>query len=184
MSAAHRIWFPQVPFIPVPTELQGKGVSNLTQPRPKAPEPLPTPAITQPARQTTEQPEPAYLQNTQGQHLGHPLPATTDLDIVDALYVIENAEEERVEEFLADNRDIARLLASLSIAIDRIFGLACVKTLRVLQDEEGTETLLCSIATQNNLAGARQQLRVFDQEWWLAKVPALIGRLTIDFDLL
>ncbi|MGA1999015.1 MAG: hypothetical protein ABSG52_03395 [Terriglobales bacterium] len=98
-----------------------------------------------------------------------------------ATYVIENRRS--VAEFIAENRALRKLLLEAPDAIDREFGRDSVKTLTVLEDDEGSRQLFCLIMVPGEMDEARRALRSFDLHWWLDRSSHVPGKLNFDFEL-
>jgi hypothetical protein len=68
--------------------------------------------------------------------------------------------------------------------LNTAFGDKTVKNLSMVRDDEGFETLFCLVMTAGTMQDARQALRRFDQQWWLAHSRQVSGKLNFDFELI
>ncbi|MBI1956182.1 MAG: hypothetical protein HYS38_07285 [Acidobacteria bacterium] len=96
------------------------------------------------------------------------------------VYVIDN--RSAVAAFIEQNR-LRGLLLQAREPLDVAFGKATVRTLTLVQDDEGFETLFCLILFYGDMNDARLALRSFDQRWWLARADQAVGKLNFDFEL-
>lgn len=92
------------------------------------------------------------------------------------------AEREIVTKFIEDNQ-LVGILQEAKEPINRAFGTSTVKTLTVVEDDEGFRTLFCLVMIPGDLEPARQALRIFDQSWWLHRARKFSGKLNFDFEL-
>ena len=99
---------------------------------------------------------------------------------LDETYVLENRPE--VTRFIEVHR-LHGLLLQASKPLKEKFGDGSVKTLSIVSDDEGFESLLCLVVTSGDLRQTRQALRAFDREWWLSHARQAAGRLNFDFKL-
>jgi hypothetical protein len=97
------------------------------------------------------------------------------------VYVFE--ERARVAEFVERNR-LRSLLAEAREPLVAAFGERAVKKLSLVEDDEGSETLFCSVGVSGSLDEARRALRSFDQGWWLDRCANVSGKLNFDFELI
>lgn len=109
------------------------------------------------------------------------VPADAPLSGLEEVYVFE--QRARVAEFVEGNR-LRNLLLQARDPLFAAFGETAVKRLSVLEDDEGCETLFCSIGVSGSLNEARRALRFFDQTWWLAHCGKVSGILNFDIDLI
>ncbi len=100
---------------------------------------------------------------------------------LDNVYVIEN--RNIVAPFIEEFRLRGVLLQALE-PLNAAFGEKTVKALTLVQDDEGFEALFCLVMIEGNLEQARQALRRFDQQWWLAHSQLVQGKLNFDFELI
>jgi hypothetical protein len=96
------------------------------------------------------------------------------------MYVIEN--RAAVTRFIEKNR-LRGLLSQAVDALNGAFGKGAIKTLKLLCDDEGSETLFCMIMTGGEMERAILALRDFDERWWLAHCGLVAGKLNFDFEL-
>ena len=96
-------------------------------------------------------------------------------------YVIED--DAAVAAFIDQNR-LHGVLLQASIYLRDAFGEVPVKTISLLRDDEGFETLLCLISFPGAMQEARRALRSFDELWWLEHARHAGGKLNFDFDLI
>jgi hypothetical protein len=97
---------------------------------------------------------------------------------LDRIYVVENRTV--VANFIEENH-LYGLLLQAEQSLNENFGDASIKTLSVVSDEEGFETLFCLITTSRNLQQSRIALRAFDRGWWLSRAKQAAGKLNFDF---
>lgn len=109
------------------------------------------------------------------------VPADAPLSGLEEVYVFE--QRARVAEFVERNR-LRNLLLQARDPLFAAFGETAVKRLSVLEDDEGCETLFCSIGVSGSINEARRALRSFDQVWWLAHCSKVSGKLNFDIDLI
>jgi len=83
-----------------------------------------------------------------------------------------------------DQNHLAGLLRQAAQPLDATFGENAIKTLRLVRDDEGAETLFCFVITHVGLEAAMCSLRRFDEEWWIARCGLTAGRMNFDFELL
>jgi hypothetical protein len=67
--------------------------------------------------------------------------------------------------------------------LDAAFGRSSVKTLNIIDDDEGYRTLFCFVAFPGTLADAQAALRSFDCDWWLKNSRRFGSKLNFDFEL-
>jgi hypothetical protein len=108
-----------------------------------------------------------------------PLPKTTRG--LDHAYVIED--RPAVTRFIEENR-LHGLLLQASQPLKAGFGEDSIRTLSIVSDDEGFETLYCIVITSGDLQQRRQTLRAFDRTWWLSRAKQAAGRLNFDFKLI
>ncbi len=103
------------------------------------------------------------------------------LALLEGTYVIENRRE--VAQFVEDNQ-LGGLLKQARDPINKAFGRKAVKTLTVVEDDEGFRTLFCLVMIPGDMQEARNALKAFDEEWWLQHSPKVGGKLNFDFELI
>ncbi len=103
------------------------------------------------------------------------------LALLEGTYVIENRRE--VAQFVEDNQ-LGGLLKQAHDPINKAFGRKAVKTLTVVEDDEGFRTLFCLVMIPGDMQEARNALKAFDEEWWLQHSPKVGGKLNFDFELI
>jgi hypothetical protein len=67
--------------------------------------------------------------------------------------------------------------------LNQTFGSVPIKILSVLCDDEGFETLFCSVVLNAALGEAQNALHRFDENWWVDNVQLVAGKLNFDFEL-
>jgi hypothetical protein len=107
--------------------------------------------------------------------------ADSALSGLEEVYVFE--QRARVGEFVERHR-LRNLLLQARDPLFAAFGETAVKRLSVLEDDEGCETLFCSIGISGSMNEARRALKSFDQSWWLAHCSKASGKLNFDLDLI
>lgn len=102
------------------------------------------------------------------------------LNGLEGVYVLDD--RARVAQFI-EQRRLRNLLLQARGPLTDAFGEAAIKRLSVVEDDEGSRTLLCLVAVPGGINEARRALRSFDQRWWLAHCGNAAGKLNFDFDL-
>jgi hypothetical protein len=77
---------------------------------------------------------------------------------------------------------LSGLLLQARHPLRRAFGRA-TKTLRLVRDDHGCDTLFCLVMVSGEARKARRALRWFDEQWWLARSEQAGGKLNFDFEL-
>jgi hypothetical protein len=103
--------------------------------------------------------------------------ATKGLDVA---YVIDD--RVTVAQFIIENR-LHGLLLQAQGPLEEAFTNRTVKTLSLVRDDEGFDTLFCLVMISGDMQPARRALRHFDQQWWLAHSKQAAGKLNFDFEL-
>jgi hypothetical protein len=67
--------------------------------------------------------------------------------------------------------------------LDSTFGNGVIKKLEIIQDDEGYDTLYCSVIVTGSVTEARSSLRHFDEQWWVEHCNQVNGKLNFDFEL-
>lgn len=101
-------------------------------------------------------------------------------DVLDGIYVWDD--RSAVLRFIEENR-VRGVLIDAREPLDAAFGQDVIKSLSIVRDEEGVDTLFCIVKTGSELQTARNALNEFDERWWLARVGEAAGKLNFDFDL-
>jgi hypothetical protein len=99
---------------------------------------------------------------------------------LDDAYVLER--RAAVIDFIEENH-LKNLLLQARDPLNAAFGGKAVKTLSLIRDDEGFDTLFCLVITTGSVQEARRALKEFDQSWWLARADQANGRLNFDFEL-
>jgi hypothetical protein len=102
------------------------------------------------------------------------------LTSLDAFYVIDN--RPAVAYFIQVNR-LDGLLLQARKPLSEAFG-DVTKRLSLVSDDEGFETLFCSVITTAPLEDARRTLAAFDDNWWVDRSGQVVGKLNFDFELI
>lgn len=97
---------------------------------------------------------------------------------LDDTYVIEDRSS--VYRFIEEHR-LHGLLLQARQMLKTKFGEDSVKTLSVVSDEEGFESLFCLVTTKADVQRSQEALRSFDLEWWVPHAKQAAGRLNFDF---
>ncbi len=127
-------------------------------------------------------------------HEGHPVikpPATILLDLsnatwtaVTAAYHVSGEDAAEVRAYLGEHPDLPDLLLEIREAVRRYFGNDPM-SLKLFLDpewEDAEPELLAVVKTRHRDALAR--LKVFDNEWWFAKLTANGPAVVVTFDIL
>ncbi|MGO9271641.1 MAG: hypothetical protein ACLQOO_15485 [Terriglobia bacterium] len=109
-----------------------------------------------------------------------PVPSESSTDGLKRAYQIEDYRE--VAAFVEQNQ-LRRLLLEARGPLRDAFGPGAIKTLRLVRDGEGFETLFCLVMVSGEARKARRALRSFDEHWWLARLEQAGGKLNFDFEL-
>jgi hypothetical protein len=109
------------------------------------------------------------------------MPPTQDVDALDEIYVWDDRLS--VLRFIEDAR-VRGLLLDARQSLDEAFGYDAIKSLSLVRDDEGFDTLFCLVKTRAELAVATRALREFDEHWWLARSEDAAGKVNFDFDLI
>ncbi len=108
------------------------------------------------------------------------VPSPQHADALDEIYVWEDRPS--VLRFIEENR-VRDLLLDARHALDEAFGNDAIKSLSLVRDDEGFDTLFCLVRTRSELEIATRALQAFDERWWLACSEEAPGKLNFDFDL-
>jgi hypothetical protein len=100
---------------------------------------------------------------------------------LDDTYIFENREE--VTRFIQEHH-LQNLLVQAKEHLKERFGATSIKTLSLICDDEGFESLFCVISAAGSLQENLNALRAFDRNWWLSQVHNAAGRLNFDFQIL
>jgi len=157
--------------------------NRLEQPRvPPAYEPAPM--ATWLREQLNEQPKPRRPvcppQDIYRQSFNREVPSDSVLKGLEDAYVIDD--RSTVTAFIEQNR-LRGLLLQARDPLIATFGEAAVKTLMLIDDDEGFNTLFCLIAVSGDMHEARLALRSFDERWWLTRSDQAAGKLNFDVEL-
>lgn len=98
---------------------------------------------------------------------------------LNAQFVMTDAGE--ISKFILD-KGLAFILLESKAHIEAAFGEA-VKTLKVVEDDEGHQTLFCLMVYSGHSQDAKQALSTFDHDWWLNRAGEFSDRLNFDFEL-
>ncbi len=99
---------------------------------------------------------------------------------LDDTYVFDSRQV--VSKFIEEHR-LHNLLVQAKEPLKERFGAASVKTLTLVCDDEGFESLVCLVTANGTLQENLDALRAFDREWWLGQINEADGRLNFDFQL-
>ena|SRR5204862_7146099 len=100
--------------------------------------------------------------------------------LLEQSYVMENRSE--ILAFIKRNWLLEHLLEA-RVPLASAFGEASLKKLTLVKDGDGFVTLLCLIIFPGSLEEARQELKSFDESWWLSHSHLVDGKLNFDFEL-
>ena len=106
--------------------------------------------------------------------------AGLDADVLNRQYVMHKAATIRT--FVSEHRLRSTLLEARK-HLDAEFGQDSIKKLEIIRDDEGSETLFCSVVVRDNLRQAKVALRRFDDRWWLERIGKVAGKLNFDIEL-
>jgi hypothetical protein len=88
-----------------------------------------------------------------------------------------------VERFIDENNLFDALMRARK-PIETAFGSNVVKTLTLVEDDEGSKMLFCLMMVPGDMQTARRALKAFDEKWWIRESPSLRGKLNFDFELI
>jgi hypothetical protein len=126
------------------------------------------------------QPQPAARVKKVGVYIElQPQAAPNEMAELNAQFVMADARE--TSKFILDN-GLGLILLESRMHIEAKFGEA-VKTLKVVEDDEGHQTLFCLLVYRGPLQDAKQALASFDRDWWLNRAGEFSDRLNFDFEL-
>ena len=109
------------------------------------------------------------------------MPTRPTIAGLDDSYVIED--RATVSHFIEEHR-LQGLLLAAKEPLNDAFTDRPIKILSLLRDDEGFETLFCLVMIPGEMEPARQALRRFDEQWWLAHSGQVAGKLNFDFELI
>jgi hypothetical protein len=95
-------------------------------------------------------------------------------------YVFEGRQE--VEGFIRRNR-LRHWLEQAVGPLNEYFGKDAIKVLKLVTDDEGSQTLFCLVMVTGSLDAARRSLASFDRNWWLGRSGKAAGKLNFDYEL-
>ena len=87
-----------------------------------------------------------------------------------------------VAAFVSEHR-LGDLLLEARGPLDLAFGPQAAKSLRLVCDDEGFETLFCLVSLSDSPEHALEARASFDRAWWLERCATVSGRLNFDFEL-
>lgn len=108
------------------------------------------------------------------------MPPAQSVEALDEIYVWDDRPS--VLRFIEETR-VRGLLLEARQALDNAFGNDAIKTLSLVRDDEGFDTLFCLVRTRAPLEIATRALQLFDERWWLARSEEADGKVNFDFDL-
>jgi hypothetical protein len=108
------------------------------------------------------------------------IPAYSGADVLSSNFIIVNR---RATRKFIDAEKLLDVLLQSEKHIDAAFGKTSVKTLAIVEDDEGQRTLFCLVAFSGTLPEAQASLRSFDQNWWLNNARRFGSKLNFDFEL-
>jgi hypothetical protein len=103
------------------------------------------------------------------------------LEALQDAYVIVDRDE--VAPFIEQNQ-LTSILKEARGPLVAAFGQVTVKTLTIVEDDEGARTLFCLIMYPGDMQEARQALKAFDNNWWLQRSNRFASKLNFDFELI
>jgi len=95
---------------------------------------------------------------------------------------VVTTDRDEMNSFVVSNRLLHVLLDAVPHVV-AAFGESSVKTLGIVQDDEGERTLYCLVAFPGTLDEAQRSLDFFDHSWWLNHARAFGLKLNFDFEL-
>lgn len=108
------------------------------------------------------------------------MPPAANVEALDEMYVWDDRAS--VLRFIEETR-VRGLLLDARQALDDAFGEDAIKSLSIVRDDEGFDTLFCLVRTREPLEMATRALQAFDEGWWLARSTEAGGKVNFDFDL-
>jgi hypothetical protein len=110
----------------------------------------------------------------------HEMPVYSGADALTSRFVIVNR---RATRKFIQSQNLSDVLLQSEKHIDAAFGQSSVKTLTIVEDDEGHQTLFCLVAFPATLAEGQAALRSFDRNWWLNCARRFGSKLNFDFEL-
>jgi len=106
---------------------------------------------------------------------------TVTANELDSRFIITTNRQETLT-FIEAN-DLLHVLLRSEKHINDAFGESSLKTLTIVEDDEGYRTLFCLIVFSGTLAQAQEALGSFDRNWWLKNARKFGSKLNFDFEL-
>jgi hypothetical protein len=157
------------------------GFANYVEDQPRyQPPPVIIQDWIQPPAHAKKPPRPAVQEGGIWETLRRCVPGGQAVRGLDDTYLIENRPV--VSRFIEEHR-LHGLLLQAKEPLTTRFGKNSIKTLSLICDDEGFETLFCVVSISGDLREQRDALRAFDRDWWLENVRQAAGRLNFDFQL-
>jgi len=107
--------------------------------------------------------------------------SSSNADDLNSRFVIKTNRHETLR-FVAVN-GLGTVLLQSEEHIRAAFGESALKTLAIVEDDEGYRTLFCLVLFAGSLDDARTALKSFDTRWWLQQPNQLAAKLNFDFEL-
>jgi hypothetical protein len=101
--------------------------------------------------------------------------------ILNQVYVIDGHAE--VNSFVRRYR-LRQMLEEAVEPLKAAFGQTAIRVLKLVTDEEGSQTLYCLVMVPDSLENARHSLDSFDRQWWLERCGPVAGKLNFDYELI
>jgi hypothetical protein len=105
---------------------------------------------------------------------------TGQIEYLERTYIIDD--RLAVLSFIERNR-LRDLLLEASNPLQNAFGnMGSRKTLRLIRDDEGIDTLFCLVQFRGSVEAGMEALACFDEQWWLDRSERSQGKLNFDFE--
>lgn len=109
------------------------------------------------------------------------LSLSTSAGELDSRFIIKTNRHETLR-FIAVN-GLGTVLLQSEEHIRAAFGESSLRTLAIVEDDEGYRTLFCLVMFDGRLDAARIALKSFDNNWWLQQANRFASKLNFDFEL-
>jgi hypothetical protein len=102
-------------------------------------------------------------------------------DELDSKYIFDDRAS--VAAYISEHR-LYGILALAANPLAQAFGAATRKTLKLVNDDEGSAMLFCVLSVDCTVERALRCLESFDLNWWQSHSFAVAGKLNFDFELI
>ena len=106
---------------------------------------------------------------------------TSPADELNSRFIVTTNHRETLR-FIEAN-DLTHVLLDSVKHVNAAFGESSLKTLALVEDDEGFQSLFCLVIFPGTLQDARTALKSFDNAWWLQHARQFGSKLNFDFEL-